>query len=97
MAARNLHQDFSVPALAAHAGMSEYSFVRNDRAATGTTPSRAVEQLRVEAARDALGNTRRSIDDLARRCGFGWEETMVRSFLRLLAMPPRDDREQFSA
>jgi transcriptional regulator GlxA family with amidase domain len=94
--ARNLHQELSVPALAAQAGMSERSFARNYRAATGTTPSRAVEHLRVEAARDALGNTRRSIKDIARRCGFGSEETMRRSFLRLLAVPPRDYRERFS-
>ncbi len=95
--ARNLHQDLSVPVLAARAGMSERSFARNYRAATGTTPSRAVERLRVEAARDALGTTRRSIRDIARRCGFGSEETMRRSFLRVLAVPPRDYRERFSA
>jgi transcriptional regulator GlxA family with amidase domain len=94
--ARNLRQDLSVPALAARAGMSERSFARNYRAATGTTPSRAVEQLRVEAARDALGNTRRSIKDIARSCGFGSEETMRRGFLRWLAVPPRDYRERFS-
>jgi transcriptional regulator GlxA family with amidase domain len=95
--ARNLHRDLSVPALASRAGMSERSFARNYHAATGTTPSRAVEQLRVEAARNALGNTRRSIKDIARRCGFGSEETMRRSFLRTLAVAPRDYRERFSA
>lgn len=95
--ARNLHQDLSVPRLAARAGMSERSFARNYRVATGTTPSRAVECLRVEAAREALGTTRRSIKDIARRCGFGSEETMRRSFLRLLAVAPRDYRERFSA
>jgi transcriptional regulator GlxA family with amidase domain len=95
--ARNLHQDLSVPLLAAHAGMSERSFSRNYHAGTGTTPSRAVEHLRVEAARQALGNTRRSIKDIARRCGFGSEETMRRSFLRLLFVAPRDYRERFSA
>ena len=94
---RNLHQDLSVPRLAARAGMSERSFARNYRTATGTTPSRAVERLRVEAARDALGSTRRSIKDIARRCGFGSEETMRRSFLRLLAVAPRDYRMRFSA
>jgi transcriptional regulator GlxA family with amidase domain len=95
--ARNLHQDLSVPLLAARAGMSERSFARNYHAAIGTTPSRAVERLRVEAARNALGSTRRSIKDIARRCGFGSEETMRRSFLRTLAVAPRDYRERFSA
>jgi transcriptional regulator GlxA family with amidase domain len=94
---RNLRHDLSVPVLAGRAGMSERSFARHYRTATGTTPSRAVERLRVEAARDALGSTRRSIKEIARRCGFGSEETMRRSFLRLLAVAPRDYRARFSA
>ena len=86
-----------MPRLADRAGMSERSFARRYRAATGTTPSRAVERLRVEAAREALGTTRRSIKDVARRCGFGSEETMRRSFLRMLAVAPRDYRQRFPA
>jgi transcriptional regulator GlxA family with amidase domain len=93
--AENLQQDLSVPRLADRAGMSERSFARRYHAATGVTPSRAVERLRVEAARDALGTTRRSIKDVARRCGFGSEETMRRSFLRILAVAPRDYRLRF--
>jgi transcriptional regulator GlxA family with amidase domain len=93
--ADNLHHDLSVPRLADRAGMSERSFARRYRAATGITPSRAVERLRVEAAREALGVTRRSIKDVARRCGFGSEETMRRSFLRILAVAPRDYRLRF--
>jgi transcriptional regulator GlxA family with amidase domain len=93
--ADNLEQDLSVPRLAARAGMSERSFARHYRATTGTTPSRAVQRLRVDAAREALGTTRRSIKDVARRCGFGSEETMRRSFLRVLAVAPRDYRQRF--
>ena len=93
--AGNLHRDLSVPQLAARAGMSERSFARRYQAATGTTPARAVERLRVEAAREALGSARRSIKDVARRCGFGSEETMRRSFLRLLSVAPRDYRQRF--
>jgi transcriptional regulator GlxA family with amidase domain len=57
----NLRQDLSVPHLAARVGMSERSFARRYRAATGTTPSRAVERLRVEAAREALATSRRPV------------------------------------
>jgi transcriptional regulator GlxA family with amidase domain len=95
--ADNLPHDLSVPRLAARAGMSERTFARRYRAATGATPSRAVERLRVDAAREALGTTRRSIKDVARRCGFGSEETMRRSFLRLLNVAPRDYRQRFPA
>ena len=95
--AGNLQRDLSVSRLAARAGMSERSFARRYRAATGTTPSRAVERLRVEAARDALSASRRSIKDVARRCGFGSEETMRRSFLRVLNVAPRDYRQRLPA
>jgi len=93
--AGNLRRALSVPELAARAGMSERNFARHYRASTGVTPSRAVEQLRVEAARGALGGTRHSIKDIARRCGFGSEETMRRSFLRVLRVAPRDYRARF--
>ena len=93
----NLRQDLSVPHLAARVGMSERSFARRYRAATGTTPSRAVERLRVEAAREALATSRRPVKDIAWRCGFGSEETMRRSFLRVLSVAPRDYRLRFAA
>ena len=83
--------------LAARVGMSERSFARRYRAATGTTPSRAVERLRVEAAREALATSRRQVKDIAWRCGFGSEETMRRSFLRVLSVAPRDYRLRFAA
>lgn len=93
----NLRHDLSVPHLAARVGMSERSFARRYRAATGTTPSRAVERLRVEAAREALATSRRPVKDIAWRCGFGSEETMRRSFLRVLSVAPRDYRLRFAA
>jgi transcriptional regulator GlxA family with amidase domain len=93
--AGNLTRPLAVPDLAAQAGMSERSFVRRYRDTTGTTPARAVERLRVEAARQALGETRHSVKAIARRCGFGSEETMRRSFLRVLAVPPSAYRERF--
>jgi transcriptional regulator GlxA family with amidase domain len=94
---RNLHRGLTVPALAKFTGMSERSFLRHYRAATGTTPARAVERLRVEAAQSALADPRRSVKDVARRCGFGSEETMRRSFIRMLRVSPSDYRERFPA
>jgi transcriptional regulator GlxA family with amidase domain len=94
---RNLHRGLTVSELAEFTGMSERSFLRHYRAATGTTPGRAIERLRVEAARSALADPGRSIKDVARRCGFGSEETMRRSFIRMLRVSPRDYRERFPA
>ena len=92
---RNLRGNLAVPALAEQAGMSERSFLRHYRQVTGTTPARAVERVRVEAARQALGESGLPVKRIARDCGFGSEETMRRSFMRILAVPPHAYRERF--
>ena len=94
--ADNLRRDLSVPVLAAAAAMSERSFVRHYRRATGMTPARAIERIRVEAARPVLEQGL-PVKRVAARCGFGSEETMRRSFLRLLGATPQAYRERFSA
>jgi transcriptional regulator GlxA family with amidase domain len=94
--ADNIRGELSVGALADAASMSERSFVRHYRQATGTTPARAVERIRVEAARQMLEQGL-SVKRVAARCGFGSEETMRRSFLRLLGATPQAYRERFSS
>jgi transcriptional regulator GlxA family with amidase domain len=94
---RHLADDISLPKLASQAGMSERSFSRHYAEATGLTPARAVERLRVEAARRLLSESRLPVKRISQRCGFGSEETMRRSFLRVLAATPQDYRARFSS
>jgi transcriptional regulator GlxA family with amidase domain len=93
----HLERDLSLPTLARQANMSERNFSRRYTEITRTTPARAVEKLRVEAARMLLTDTRLPIKRVAQRCGFGSEETMRRSFLRQLSATPQDYRARFSA
>jgi transcriptional regulator GlxA family with amidase domain len=94
--ARHLADEISLPVLARQAGMSERSFSRRYAEATGLTPVHAVERLRVEEARRLLSESRLPVKRISQRCGFGSEETMRRSFLRLLATTPQDYRARFS-
>jgi len=93
----NLHlgDDLSLAILADQAAMSERSFSRHYAEATRQTPARAVERLRVEAARRLLSESRLPVKRIVQRCGFGSEETMRRSFLRLLSVTPQDYRARF--
>jgi transcriptional regulator GlxA family with amidase domain len=91
----HLGGELSLSILAEQAGMSERSFSRHYAEATGQTPARAVERLRVEAARNMLSESRVPLKRVAQRCGFNSEETMRRSFLRLLAVTPQDYRSRF--
>lgn len=93
--AERLTLDLNIPTLAAQAGMSERSFVRHYRAETGQTPARAVELIRVETARRRLADKDAPIKRVAAQCGFKCEETMRRSFLRVLAVTPQAYRERF--
>jgi transcriptional regulator GlxA family with amidase domain len=93
----HLADDLPLPVLADRAGMSERSFSRNYAKATGLTPARAIERLRVEAARRFLSKSGLPVKRISQRCGFGSEETMRRSFLRLLAVTPQDYRSRFKA
>ena len=92
---KHLADDLSLARLARQAGMSERSFSRHYARATGQTPLRAIERLRVEAARRLLSETRLPVKRIAQRCGFGSEETMRRSFARVLAATPQDYRSRF--
>ena len=95
--AGHLETPLTLARLAAEAGMSERSFARRYRDATGLTPGRAVERLRVEAARQLLTGADLPLKRIASRCGFGTEETMRRSFLRVQGVGPQAYRARFGA
>lgn len=85
---RNLSDRHSVEDLAEQACMSPRHFARAFHAETGVTPAKAVERIRVEAARTAFEGGAASVQRVAAECGFGDAERMRRSFARLLGMSP---------
>lgn len=75
--------------------MSARSFSRHYREATGRTPARAVEDIRIEAARRLLEQGL-SVRQVRVRCGFGSEETLRRSFLKTFGTTPQAFRDHFA-
>ena len=69
--------------------MSPRNFARRFAEETGVTPARAVERLRVEAARERVEGGGGSIDAIASEIGFGDPERMRRAFLRAFGQPPQ--------
>jgi transcriptional regulator GlxA family with amidase domain len=88
-------EDLSVEALAQRVHMSTRNFSRTFRRELGKTPARFGETLRVEAARRMLEETDARVDHIARECGLGSGNSMLRSFLRVLGVPPSQYRERF--
>lgn len=93
---QNLNHPLSLSDLAERAGMSMRSFSRHYRNATGRTPARAIEEIRLEAARRLLEQGLQ-VGRVVTRCGFGTEETMRRAFQRRFGTSPQAYRERFSA
>ena len=69
--------------------MSPRNFARRFAEETGVTPARAVERLRVEAARERVEGGRAPIEAIAAETGFGDPERMRRAFLRAYGQPPQ--------
>lgn len=88
-AKRHLKEPLTVEQLAEVAHLSPRQFTRAFTAETGQSPAKAVENLRVEAARLAIEEGWRNIDEIAQMTGFGDRERMRRAFLRTLGQPPQ--------
>jgi transcriptional regulator GlxA family with amidase domain len=85
----HLRTELSVERLAEAAHLSPRQFSRTFTAETGQSPAKAVENLRVEAARLMMEEGRFPIDIVARETGFGDRERMRRAFLRKFGQPPQ--------
>ena len=85
----SLDQPLTVERLADRAAMSPRHFARAFAAETGTTPAKAVERLRLEAARMAVATSHAPLDRVAEESGFGDAGRMRRAFLRSFGQPPQ--------
>jgi transcriptional regulator GlxA family with amidase domain len=88
-ARENLHKSLTVPELADAAHLSPRQFSRAFHAETGQSPAKAIENLRVEAARNLMEQSRHPIDIVARQTGFSDRDHMRRAFLRAFGQPPQ--------
>lgn len=92
----NLVADLRVEELAKRVGMSPRNFARIYADETGQTPARAVEMMRIEAARIALEDPELTVKQVSVKCGFGSDERMRRSFIRQLGVSPQAYRNSFA-
>jgi transcriptional regulator GlxA family with amidase domain len=91
----HLAEDLSLPALARYVNLSERQFTRVFKAQVRVTAAEHVESIRLESACRLLETTNRSIEQIAKACGFGAPETMNRVFRRRLNTTPGEHRHHF--
>ena len=91
-AREHLDAPLTVEDLAEQAGMSSRHFARAFIAETGTTPSKAIERLRIEVARQRVQSSSEAIERVAVSTGFRDPERMRRAFIRAFGQPPQSLR-----
>jgi transcriptional regulator GlxA family with amidase domain len=88
----HLTEPLPIERLADAARLSVRQFGRAFRRETGETPAKAVERLRVEAARVRLQSGAEPIEQIARAVGFTDPERMRRAFVKIHGHPPQSIR-----
>jgi transcriptional regulator GlxA family with amidase domain len=91
-AREHLDARLTVEDLAERAGMSARHFTRAFIAETGATPSKSIERLRIEAARERVQSSSEAIERVAEVTGFRDPERMRRAFIRAFGQPPQSLR-----
>jgi transcriptional regulator GlxA family with amidase domain len=81
-----------VEKLAEAARLSPRQFSRVFTAETGQSPAKAVEGLRLEAARQMIASSRHPLEVVAKETGFRDRRHMREAFMRGFGLPPREVR-----
>lgn len=85
----HLSERLTVERLASQMAMSPRNFSRAFARAIGVSPAKAVERLRLEAARERVENSQDSIEQISAAQGFRDPERMRRAFIRAFGQPPQ--------
>lgn len=82
----------SLKGLASKCGVSREHFIRGFRKRFGTSPAVMVRNLRLQHARQALGFSRMSVEQISRDCGFTNTNSFCRAFRREFGRSPLEER-----
>lgn len=75
--------------------VSKRNFIRRFKLATGNTPLEYLQNIRVEASKKLLENTRSSISEVMYNVGYSDAKAFRKLFKRIVGLTPRDYREKF--
>lgn len=93
---KNYSKNIKVADLADHANMSQRTFMRRFKAATGETPISYIQQLRINAARHLLENDLKTVREVCRKVGYEDLNFFRKLFKRYTGLTPTTYRDRFS-
>jgi transcriptional regulator GlxA family with amidase domain len=88
-------EDISVAIIAQRSNLSERTFLRRFKAATGLTPQSYIQNLRIEKARGMLERTRLSISEISWQVGYQDTSTFSRVFKSITGLKAGIYRSRF--
>lgn len=88
-------EDISVEGVAAHMNMSKRNFVRRFKEAVQTTPLEYIQRVKIEAAKKALEQGQRNIQELTHQVGYSDNKTFRTVFKRVTGITPQDYRNKY--
>lgn len=91
--ARNMSKHLRLQDLCEQCGLSERSLLRRFRRATGHTPLRYLQRLRMELAQDLLQNSNLSIEEVSLQCGYVDASYFCKLFKAHTASSPGEYRQ----
>jgi AraC family transcriptional regulator len=86
--AANLGDDLSLAQVAAQCDLSREHFSRAFKISTGLTPHQWRQLCRIDAVKQLLTGSSRSIADIALACGFADQSHLTRVFGRIVGTSP---------
>lgn len=94
-AQQRLHESIALRDLAEQARMSVRTFTRRFRSETGLSPAQWLLQQRTDHARLLLETTDLTVDQIARRCGFGTTAALRQQLHQRIGVAPSTYRRTF--
>lgn len=88
----NLNSELSLLEVAKQFGLSQRSFTRRFKIATGIRATEYWQQLRIETAKDLLGSSNLSIQEIAFHVGYQDQGHLTRLFKKYLTLTPKEYR-----
>lgn len=89
-------EPISIEALASDLGISPRHFIRRFKIATGDTPLAYLQRIRIEAAKQTLETTEKSIDEITWQVGYEDTNSFRKLFRKNTGLSPKEYRSRFT-
>ncbi|WP_412023761.1 GlxA family transcriptional regulator [Burkholderia cepacia] len=92
----HLHADLTIEMLADRLSTSVRTLIRTFKRELNVTPAKYVEDMRLEAACRALELGGKSIEEIARQCGYRSVDVLRKAFIRRMGVSPNEYARRFA-